>query len=54
LGTDHDMSLKYMDETLKDLLQHWFGIGTLNLQRITWESSALVLEKVNACLRLME
>ncbi len=43
LGTDNDLSLKYMDETLKHLLQHWFGIGTLNLERITWESSALAI-----------
>jgi len=35
-----------MNETLKTQLQSWFGIGFLDLVRLTWESPACILEKV--------
>lgn len=39
-------SLKIMDEDLKDILITWFSAGILQLQRITWQSPSLLLQKV--------
>jgi malonyl-CoA decarboxylase len=41
-----DVKLKALEDNLRNTLQHWFSVGFLNLQRITWESPALLLEKI--------
>lgn len=37
---------KVLDSELRDLLSSWFDIGLLQLERITWSTSAEVLEKL--------
>ncbi|XP_066601656.1 malonyl-CoA decarboxylase, mitochondrial-like [Prorops nasuta] len=39
--------LEQLNETLRDLLLLWFSVGFLHLQRITWESSCDILQKVS-------
>lgn len=39
---------KILDPDLKDLLASWFGVGFLDLRRITWDSSAELLERLIA------
>ncbi|OIQ97194.1 malonyl-CoA decarboxylase (MCD) [mine drainage metagenome] len=46
--TRGDAALAALDADLKDLLAAWFDVGFLELQRITWRSPALVLEKIMA------
>ena len=41
-------SLKPLESDLKSLLTRWFDVGFLELRRITWESPAIVLEKLIA------
>jgi malonyl-CoA decarboxylase len=41
-----DPLLRGLEEDLKRLLANWFDIGFLELKRITWESSAALLEKL--------
>src|SRR5215469_3655595 len=41
-----DPLLSGLEEDLKRLLANWFDIGFLELQRITWESPAALLEKL--------
>jgi len=43
-----DPFLGGLEEDLKGLLANWFDIGFLELKRITWESSAALLEKLMA------
>lgn len=43
---DDSESLRIMDEDLKDILITWFSAGILQLQRITWQSPSLLLQKV--------
>lgn len=43
-----DHNLKALNNTLKELLSHWFSAGFLQLQRVTWQSSCEMLEKVSA------
>jgi malonyl-CoA decarboxylase len=44
----HDPLLRGLEADLKGLLANWFDIGFLELKRITWESSAALLEKLMA------
>jgi malonyl-CoA decarboxylase len=44
----NDPAMSALESDLKDLLDAWFDVGFLELQRITWRSSALVLEKIMA------
>ncbi len=44
----NDPDLKAMDRDLKGLLVAWFDLGFLDLQPITWESPAALLEKLIA------
>jgi malonyl-CoA decarboxylase len=44
----HEPLLAGLEEDLKRLLANWFDIGFLELKRITWESSAALLEKLMA------
>jgi malonyl-CoA decarboxylase len=37
-----------LDRDLKDLLATWFDVGFLSVERITWQSSAALLEKLMA------
>ena len=41
-----DLELVALDADLKELLSSWFDVGLLNLQRITWNASAGLLEKL--------
>ncbi len=41
-----DAELGALDADLKELLSSWFDIGLLNLQRITWNAPAALLEKL--------
>ena len=41
-----DQSLAALDADLKKLLSSWFDVGLLNLQRITWNAPAALLEKL--------
>ena len=41
-----DATLAALEQDLKGLLAHWFDIGFLELQRITWEAPASLLEKL--------
>lgn len=42
-----DRKLADLERDLKDLLVAWFDIGFLELQRITWDSPAALLEKLS-------
>jgi malonyl-CoA decarboxylase len=44
--TSEDPSLKSLDQDILGLLSSWFDVGFLDLQRITWETPAAVLEKL--------
>ncbi len=41
-------SLRLLDDDLRELLTSWFDVGFLDLERITWESPAALLEKLIA------
>ncbi|KAI8825007.1 malonyl-CoA decarboxylase-domain-containing protein [Fimicolochytrium jonesii] len=41
-----DPHLRALNESLKSQLKQWFGIGSLDLERISWDTSASVLEKI--------
>src|SRR5213083_1858050 len=41
-------ALRGLADDLRDLLGNWFDIGFLQLQRITWDSPAALLEKLMA------
>jgi malonyl-CoA decarboxylase len=41
-----DADLAALDADLKELLSSWFDVGLLNLQRITWNAPAALLEKL--------
>jgi len=41
-----DQSLAALDADLKELLSSWFDVDLLNLQRITWNALAALLEKL--------
>lgn len=41
-----DPAMGAFESELKELLAAWFDVGFLELQRITWRSPALVLEKI--------
>ena len=43
-----DPALKALDADMQALLASWFDIGFLEMQRITWESPAALLEKLIA------
>jgi len=43
-----DSDLRALERDLKDLLTSWFDVGFLDLQRITWDSPAALLEKLIA------
>ena len=44
----NDPALRGLADDLRDLLANWFDIGFLQLQRITWDSPAALLEKLMA------
>jgi malonyl-CoA decarboxylase len=43
-----DRAMAGLDDELRGLLAQWFDVGFLDLRRITWESSAALLEKLMA------
>jgi malonyl-CoA decarboxylase len=43
-----DPAMQALEADLKELLANWFDVGFLELHRITWRSSALILEKIMA------
>jgi len=46
--TKNDPAMAGLENDLKELLDSWFDVGFLTLERITWRSPALVLEKIMA------
>ncbi len=44
--TAGDPALKSLDQDILGLLSSWFDVGFLDLQRITWETPAALLEKL--------
>ncbi|XP_076373702.1 malonyl-CoA decarboxylase, mitochondrial-like isoform X3 [Tachypleus tridentatus] len=40
-------NIKALNKTLKDLLSLWFSAGFMRLQRITWDSSCDMLQKIS-------
>lgn len=40
-------SLKALNNSLRDLIGMWFNVGFLNLERVTWQSSCDMLQKVS-------
>ncbi|KAI8809591.1 malonyl-CoA decarboxylase-domain-containing protein [Cladochytrium replicatum] len=46
MQTDNSPALRLVNDWLKQQLQGWFGIGNLDLERISWSTSANVLEKI--------
>lgn len=46
LSMKDDLHLVKLDADLKNILSSWFDVGLLDLQEITWESSASLLEKL--------
>ncbi|KAK2577169.1 hypothetical protein KPH14_003326 [Odynerus spinipes] len=45
--SDKNFIIQQLNFTLKDLLLLWFSVGFLHLERITWESSCDILQKVS-------
>jgi malonyl-CoA decarboxylase len=45
---DGDTAMRGLAEDLRELLADWFDIGFLELKRISWDSSAALLEKLIA------
>ncbi|XP_050464991.1 malonyl-CoA decarboxylase, mitochondrial-like [Cataglyphis hispanica] len=45
--TDESIIIQQLNHTLRDLLLLWFSIGFLHMERITWESSCDILQKVS-------
>ncbi len=45
---DGDPHLSHLEEDLRELLTSWFDVGFIDLQEITWHSSAALLEKLIA------
>lgn len=43
---DHDPALRSLDRELESRLGAWFDVGFLELQRITWDSPAALLERL--------
>ena len=43
-----DPSLRQLEADLRELLASWFDVGFLNLERITWDAPAALLEKLIA------
>jgi malonyl-CoA decarboxylase len=46
MGADKDPELDEVERDLKHLLSSWFDIGFLQLEQITWNSPAALLEKL--------
>eukprot|EP01126_Amoeba_proteus_P008519 TRINITY_DN13166_c0_g1_i1.p1 TRINITY_DN13166_c0_g1~~TRINITY_DN13166_c0_g1_i1.p1 ORF type:complete len:245 (-),score=53.10 TRINITY_DN13166_c0_g1_i1:543-1277(-) len=42
---EYHWCLNSMNRNLEKILQHWFSMGFLSLERITWDSPASLLEK---------
>ena len=40
------MCLQQLNKELKDLLSIWFCSGMLTIERVTWQSSCEIMEKV--------
>ncbi|XP_043683820.1 malonyl-CoA decarboxylase, mitochondrial-like isoform X2 [Vespula pensylvanica] len=45
--SDKNFVMQQLNLTLKDLLLLWFSVGFLHLERITWETSCDILQKVS-------
>ncbi|KAG5325428.1 DCMC protein, partial [Pseudoatta argentina] len=44
---DESIIVQQLNHTLRDLLLLWFSVGFLHMERITWESSCDILQKVS-------
>jgi len=47
-GMDKDKDLRGLDADLRQLLSGWFDVGFLDLNQVTWDSPASLLEKLIA------
>ncbi|GAU92912.1 hypothetical protein RvY_04930 [Ramazzottius varieornatus] len=45
--TENLTALRFLSNSLRDLLGLWFSGGMMNLERVTWNSSCEILEKVS-------
>jgi len=45
-NSDNASQLRTVSNSLRDLLAMWFGVGFLDLERVTWQSSCDMLQKV--------
>lgn len=41
-----NLALAQMEATLKELLFLWFSVGFLKIERVTWQTSCDILQKV--------
>ncbi len=46
MKTTRDAPLRDLEDTLKSKLSAWFSVGSLELEQLTWDSPASLLEKV--------
>ena len=47
LDAESSASLRMMNQQLKQLLSHWFSVGFLDLEQVTWSSPCAMLQKVS-------
>ncbi|XP_078036562.1 malonyl-CoA decarboxylase, mitochondrial isoform X4 [Augochlora pura] len=45
--TDANVIIQQLNISLRDLLLLWFSVGFLHLERVTWQSSCDILEKIS-------
>lgn len=45
--TDESIAIQQLNITLRDLLLLWFSVGFLHLERITWQTSCDILQKIS-------
>ncbi|PBC25423.1 malonyl-CoA decarboxylase, mitochondrial [Apis cerana] len=45
--TDESIAIQQLNITLRDLLLLWFSVGFLYLERITWQTSCDILQKIS-------
>ncbi|XP_014472595.1 PREDICTED: malonyl-CoA decarboxylase, mitochondrial-like isoform X1 [Dinoponera quadriceps] len=46
-NADESIIIQQLNHTLRDLFLLWFSVGFLHMERITWESSCDILQKVS-------
>ena len=46
LDLERAVEMRTMNSQLRQLLSHWFSVGFLELEQVTWESPCAMLQKV--------